>query len=238
MVAGKDTEELLLIGIDDAGRGPVIGPMVLAGVLIDMKTSAEFKKAGVKDSKQLTKSRREFFENLVKEKSMAFHSVVLTPTEIDTSNAHGTKLNELEALAAAKIINKLNKGKTSKGAGRPKIKVVVDCPSPSIVKWQDFLKMHIEDLSNLEVSAEHKADRNHPSVSAASILAKTERDREVEKLKEEFGEDFGSGYSHDPKTRSFLAKNIKKHDGKGLFRKTWKTWQKAKHDNDQKTLEF
>ncbi len=228
-------EEFLLIGVDEAGRGPVIGPMVIAGVLVDSVTAKDFKKKGVKDSKQLTKARREFFEKLIKDKSKDFHSILIFPNEIDESNKHGLKLNELEAIAAAKIINKLNAESSSKGL---KIKVVVDCPSPSINKWQDFLKMHIENLSNLEVSAEHKADRNHPSVSAASIIAKTERDRQVEKLKEEYGEDFGSGYSHDPRTRKFLEKNIKKHDGKGLFRKTWKTWQKANQDHDQKKLEF
>lgn len=228
-------EEFLLLGIDDAGRGPVIGPMVLAGCLVDKKTSASFKKKGVKDSKQLTRARREFFEKLIKKKSKDFNSVLIFPNEIDESNLHGLKLNELEAIASAKIINKINSGEHAKGM---KIKVIVDCPSPSISKWCDFLKVHIENLSNLEVSCEHKADRNHPSVSAASILAKTMRDREVDKLKEEYGEDFGSGYSHDPKTRQFLTKNIKKHDGKGLFRKSWKTWQKANHDHDQKKLEF
>lgn len=224
---------VLLLGIDDAGRGPVIGPMVLAGVLIDERTSREFKKQGVKDSKQLTQSRREFFENLIKEKSIAFHSVLISPEEIDTSNAEGLKLNELEAVAAAKIINRLN---TSSNAKNSKIKVVVDCPSPSIQKWQDYLKTHIKNLSNLEVSAEHKADRNHPSVSAASILAKTEREREVKKLQEKYGEDMGSGYPSDPKTKKFLAKNAKKHPS--LFRKTWKTWQKANHDLNQKKLMF
>ncbi len=228
-------EDFLLLGVDDAGRGPVIGPMVLAGCLVDKKTSAAFKKKGVKDSKQLTRARRESFEKLIKDKSKGFHSVLIFPNEIDESNLHGLKLNELEAIASAKIINKLN---ASGEAKDKRIKVIVDCPSPSINKWCDFLKIHIENLSNLEISCEHKADRNHPSVSAASVLAKTERDREVDKLKEEYGEDFGSGYSHDPKTRSFLAKNIKKHDGKGLFRKTWKTWQKAKHDHDQKKLDF
>jgi len=225
--------EKLLLGIDDAGRGPVIGPMVLAGVLIDAKTSADFKKSGVKDSKQLTQNRREFFENLIKEKSESFESVVISPEQIDTNNAEGLKLNELEAIAAAKIINKLNNPKKIRGA---KIKVVVDCPSPSIQKWQDYLKTHIDDLSNLEISCEHKADRNHPSVSAASILAKTEREREVKKLQEKYGEEIGSGYPSDPKTKTFLAKNAKKHPG--LFRKTWKTWQKANHDLDQKKLGF
>ena len=177
----------LIIGIDDAGRGPVIGPMVLAGCLVDSETEKEFKKLGVKDSKQLTQKRREFLEEIIKKKSKDFEIVVITPTEIDTSNKEGIKLNEVEALAAAKIINKLN---VESNTGNAKIKVIVDCPSVSIKSWQDYLKMHIKNLSNLEVSCEHKADINHVSVSAASILAKTQREKEMDKLKKEFGKRF------------------------------------------------
>ncbi|HEA46323.1 MAG TPA: ribonuclease HII [Candidatus Pacearchaeota archaeon] len=217
----------LILGIDDAGRGPVIGPMILAGCLVDKKTSDDFKKEGVKDSKQLTQKRREVLEIVIKEKSKGFETILITPEEIDKGNEEGTNLNELEAIASAKIINKLNNGDK-------KIAVVVDCPSVSICKWTETLKMHIDNLSNLEISCEHKADRNHPSVSAASILAKSERERQVKKLKEKYGEDMGSGYPSDPLTKKFLAKNATKH--KGLFRKSWKTWQKASSESKQKKL--
>ena len=219
----------LILGIDDAGRGPVIGPMVLAGCLVDSETEKEFKKLGVKDSKQLTQKRREFLEKIIKEKVKGFETVVITPNEIDTSNKEGIKLNEVEALAAAKIINKLN-------PENEKIKVIVDCPSVSIKSWQDYLKMHIKNLSNLEVSCEHKADINHVSVSAASILAKSQREREMDKLKKEFGDEIGSGYGADPVTKKFLAKNAVNPKHKKLFRKTWKNWQEASGFQAQKKL--
>ncbi len=222
--------EKLILGIDDAGRGPLIGPMVLAGCLIDEKTEAEFRKMGVRDSKQLTPKRREFFEKQVREKSKDCETVLLYPKEIDSKNAEGIKLNELEAIACAKIINKLNNG-------NKKIKVIIDCPSVSISKWTDFLKTQIKDLSNLEICCEHKADRNHVVVSAASILAKTEREREVSKLKKKYGE-IGSGYPSDPKTKKFLAKNAKKHNNKGIFRKTWSTWKTHQSESKQQKLEF
>jgi|SRR3989344_3689009 len=224
---------VLLLGIDDAGRGPVLGPMILAGCIIDSETEKEFKRLGIRDSKQLTQKRREFLEEIIKEKSKDFHVISISPEEIDTSNTEGIKLNEVEALAAAKIINKLN---SAANTGDTKVKVIVDCPSNSITKWSDFLKMHINNLSNLEVSCEHKADQNHVVVSAASILAKCQREREMEKLKEKYGKEIGSGYTSDPATRKFLTTNLKKHDNKGIFRKSWKTYKDANSSSHQKKL--
>jgi len=215
---------MLKLGIDDAGRGPVIGPMVLAGCLIDEKTEKEFKKLGVKDSKQLTQKRREFLANIIREKSETFEVVLSYPSEIDRIN-----LNTLEAIKAAEIINKINKGYT-------KIKVIVDCPSVSIVKWQDFLKMKIDNLSNLEISCEHKADKNHVAVSAASILAKSVREKEMDKLKEKYGKEIGSGYTSDPSTKKFLEKNAQKHKNDGIFRKSWVTWKRTCSGLEQKKL--
>ncbi len=223
----------LILGIDDAGRGPVIGPMVLAGCLVDLETEIELKRLGVKDSKQLTQKRREFLEAIIKEKARAFDLVVISPEDIDLKNKEGIKLNEVEALASAEIINKLN---VDSNTGGTKIKVILDCPSVSIKSWKDFLKMHIKNLSNLEIVCEHKADINYVSVSAASILAKSQREREMDKLKKEFGDEIGSGYGADPITKKFLAKNASNPKHTKLFRKTWSNWQKANQDKGQKKL--
>jgi len=220
---------MLTLGIDDAGRGPVIGPMILAGCLLDEDAKNELKKLGVKDSKQLTQKRREFLEVKIKESAKAFDSVVILPEEIDKSNAEGVKLNEVEAIACAKIINKINKG-------AEKIKIILDCPSTSILKWQDFLKTKVDNLSNLEIVCEHKADQNHVAVSAASILAKCIREREMKNLREKYGKDIGSGYTSDPLTKKFLTKNKKKLNSHGIFRKTWITWKKIDKSSNQKKL--
>ena len=153
----------LILGIDDAGRGPVIGPMALAGCLIDKETEKEFKKIGVRDSKQLTDKRREYLADIIREKAETFEIVLASPTEIDATSEEGKNLNKLEAIKMAEIINKINKGYS-------KIKVIIDCPSVSIIKWTNYLKTKIDNLSNLEIVCEHKADVNHISVSAASIL--------------------------------------------------------------------
>jgi len=220
---------MLTLGIDDAGRGPVIGPMILAGCLLDSKFEKELKKLGVKDSKQLTQKRREILAEKIKEKAETFEITITSPLEIERTNEKGIKLNEVEAIKSAIIINKINKG-------YKKIKVVVDCPSPNIAKWTDYLKTKIENLSNLEISCEHKADKNHVSVSAASILAKTIREKEMDKIREKYGNEVGSGYTSDPLTIKFLEKHIHKHENEGIFRRTWATFKRAKMKGKQRTL--
>ncbi len=219
----------LTLGIDEAGRGPVIGPMVLAGCLLTKEVERELKKAGVKDSKQLTQKRRVFLSKIIKEKAETFEIVLSNAKDIDDSLNNGNNLNKLEAKMTGEIINKINKG-------YKKIKVVVDCPSVSIAKWKDILRTFVKDLSTLELSCEHKADRNHVSVSAASILAKTVREIEMDKLREKFGNEIGSGYTSDPATQRYLEKNAEKQKDAGIFRKTWETWKKAFNKLGQRTL--
>ena len=219
----------LILGIDDAGRGPVIGPMVLARCLIDAKVEKELKKIGVKDSKKLTQKRREVLAEKIKELAETFEIVLAFPEEIDGKNHDGINLNALEAIKMAQVINKINKGYN-------KIKVVIDCPSVSIEKWKDFLKTKIENLSNLEVVCEHKADVNYVAVSAASILAKCVREIEMDKLKEKYGDEIGSGYCSDPATKRFLEKHSRTHKDDGIFRKTWGTWKRVCSTFEQKKL--
>ena len=176
----------LTLGIDDAGRGPVIGPMILAGCFLDKEAEKKLKELGVKDSKQLTQKRREFLEKEIKKVAKTCVVVLSSSEEIDNSLNGGVNLNVLEAIKTAEIINKIN-------VGDEKIKVIVDCPSAGIIKWQDILKIKINNLSNLEISCEHKADQNHVSVAAASVLAKCMREKEMKLLREKYGDELGSG---------------------------------------------
>ena len=173
----------LILGIDDAGRGPIIGPMILAGCLLTKEQSKQLKKLGVKDSKDLTPKRREFLAEKIKEIAETFETALSFPYEIDENLNNGTNLNSLEANKTAEIINKINKG-------FKKIKVIIDCPSISINKWKNFLKTKIQNLSNLEIVCEHKADKNYVEVSAASILAKSLREKEMDILKEKYEEKY------------------------------------------------
>jgi ribonuclease HII len=213
----------LILGIDDAARGPVIGPMILAGVLVEKEKDVLFKESGIKDSKLLLHPKRVELLKTIKEHSIKTHFVKVFPNEIDDSINTGTNLNTLEAKKAAEIINEINSGKIQKET----IKVILDCPSVNLSAWRSTLIKFIKHINNLNIVCEHKADFNHPSVSAASILAKVMREEEISKLKEKFKEygNMGSGYPADPYTKEFLEKNGEKLKDSGLFRKTWATWK-------------
>ncbi|MBX4196635.1 ribonuclease HII [Candidatus Pacearchaeota archaeon] len=219
---------MLVMGIDDAGRGPLIGPMILAGVLVEENVEEILKKKGIRDSKKLNHPTRIRLAELIKSLAVDVHAVKAFPEQIDHAIHSGINLNTLEAMKAAEIINKLNTEKET-------IKVIIDCPSVNIKSWTNKLMEFIRHPSNLAVVCEHKADVNHPSVSAASILAKVVREEEVSKLKKQYG-DIGSGYPSDPFTQEFVKKHGKKHKDSGIFRKSWATWKSFFPGDKQTTL--
>lgn len=220
---------VLKLGIDEAGRGPVLGPLVLAGCLIDEKFEKQLKDLGVKDSKQLTRKKREEIEPEIKKLAETFEIIPILPIEIESNNEHGIKLNELEAIFAAEIINRINKG-------FKEIKIIIDCPNPDTGKWRELILSKIKEKSNIELICEHKADQNHIVTSAASVLAKCVRDREMDALKIKYG-NLGSGYCFDPITIKFIEENLKKYEQEGIFRKTWVTWKVAVEKASQKKLD-
>jgi ribonuclease HII len=222
----------LVLGIDDAGRGPVIGPMILSGVLLEKKDELELKAEGVKDSKQVPHSKRVLLAEKIKKTAVDFQVIEKQPREIDNSLKEGINLNKVEALMAAEIINKINK----KSMQNKKITVFIDCPSPNLVKWKAILLNYIAHKTNLNIKTEHKADINHVSCSAASILAKVRREESIEELKKKIGVDFGSGYPSDPVTKKFLESYYKKYQKEGIFRESWSTISGEKEKKQQKNL--
>ena len=209
---------MLTAGIDEAGRGCVIGPLVVAGVALREQNLPLLVLLGVKDSKLLTAKKREaLYPEIVR---LAEKHVVLRvpPEDIDRSvGSHRKlhKLNRLEAVTMAQIVTALK-------------------PDVAYVDSADVLEKrfgkHILEASEFktQIVSEHKADRNYPVVSAASIIAKVERDRAVAELRMEFG-DFGTGYLTDPKTSGFLKEWLKTHaEYPQCVRKSWKPAKRAK----------
>lgn len=217
-----------LAGIDEAGRGPVIGPIVICGVLVEEKDNERLLNIGVKDSKLLSPLKRERLIDGIHQIIKDFKCLIVQPLEIDAAVESDTiNLNWLEAMKSAEIINIL-KPQTA----------IVDCPSPNTQAYASFLLERLTDKKT-KIIAEHKADANHPSVAAASIIAKVTRDAEIEKLKKHAGVDFGSGYPADERTVKFLKENWQKHPE--LFRKSWAPYKKIvadKHSGQKKLGSF
>ena len=208
---------MLLCGVDEAGKGPVLGPMVIAGILTEDLT--ELENLGIKDSKQLSaKKRDEIFEQLVS--SHKYCAIVKTPQEID---ARESTMNMFTAAGHAEVVKTL----------MPE-KVFLDACDVNAKRFGD----NVLSLSGIdaEVVSEHKADDKYVIVGAASIIAKVTRDRLIEELKTEFG-DIGSGYPSDPATIRFLETYIRKHgEAPSCARKTWKTVNEALSRCRQKNL--
>lgn len=212
---------MMICGVEDAGRGPVLGPLVMAGCLIDEKQNSYFKDIGVKDSKLLTPRKREELFSKIIDACKGHKIILVPPDEIDGRNGNGLNLNELEAVKAAEIINYLKPDKA-----------IIDCPSNNIKAWKEYVRGHLNIKPELVV--EHKADVNHLVVGAASILAKVTRDREVETIKRKIGIDFGSGYLTDPKTQKFMEECFEDH--KALFRHNWAPIKKKLEGKGQKKI--
>ena len=214
---------VLVLGIDEAGRGPVIGPMVIAGVSIDEKDIDKLKRLGVKDSKLLSPKQREDMFDKIISIVKKYKSIITQPEEIDSAlRSESLNLNWLEAIKSAEIINFLNPEKA-----------IIDCPSNNITAYKDFLKKHLKDKKT-ELVLEHKADFKYPIVSAASIIAKVTRDNEIKKIQKKIREPIGSGYPSDPVTINFLEKNYNNYQG--IFRKEWASWKKLNKKKKQKSL--
>ena len=208
-----------ILGIDEAGRGPVIGPMVMAGFMIDDKNLPKLNGLKVRDSKLHTpKQRTRLYDQIIL--LGEYEIVVVLPEEIDASlEKAGYNLNWLEADKIAQLTNKMRPGQ-----------LIADCPSPNIQKFTEYVKARLID-KKVKLVLEHKADENYPVVSAASILAKVTRDSAIATLRKIYG-DFGSGYLTDPKTQVFM----KKDHNLPIFRKSWISWKRIEEKKGQKSL--
>ena len=214
----------MIAGADEAGRGPVFGPMVLCGVLLDEKILDELKAAGVKDSKLLTPKRRETLAKLIEERAEKFEIVELKPAEIDELRlVKKINLNEIEAMNFAKILDSL----------KPKI-AYVDSADPNPAMFKERIERHMRTRTKLVV--ENYADRTYVVVSAASIIAKVRRDERISELCRKYGE-FGSGYPADPRTINFLEQWVREHGKLPEFaRKSWETAQRIEGKVKQRKL--
>lgn len=195
-----------ICGVDEAGRGPVIGPIVIAGIMVD--NDRELAKLGVKDSKKLTPARRDALLPQIK-KIAQYEIITASAEDIDTLRQSMT-MNVMESKLFSTVIERL-------GA-----KVAyVDAADTDEDLFGRYISRELK--GNVRIISKHGADDTYPVVSAASIIAKTKRDAMIEEIKQELG-DIGSGYPSDPKTIGFLKKWYTDHgEMPPHTRKSWKT---------------
>lgn len=199
-----------ICGVDDAGRGSMLGPLVIAGISLKKSDVSKLKLLGVKDSKQLTpKLREELYKKIILLVDN-YYVAKISPKLIDTS-VKKHDLNHLEAKYMAKVILKLN----------PDTSYVDSCD----VNPNRFGKEISKLSKNKKIRSYHHADSRFIVVSAASIIAKVVRDREIMKLRK--NHDLGSGYPSDSKTIDFVKLYYKTNHILPVFvRKSWKPTQK------------
>jgi ribonuclease HII len=216
----------MITGVDEAGRGPVIGPLVIAGVTF--KDENPLIELNVRDSKKIIPNRRKFLAEKIKQIALNYEILIIKAKEIDDMRKVMT-LNEIEVNAFTKVIKKL----------KPELCYVDSADVNENRFKQDILS---QLTFKTEIISKHKADDLYPIVGAASIIAKTIRDEEVniieEELKEKLNIPLGSGYPADPITQKFLQTWLVKYKKLPPYiRKSWKTSQNLLKNSYTKKLE-
>jgi ribonuclease HII len=215
-------------GVDDAGRGPIIGPLVIAGIQVTEDQIKPLREMGVKDSKLLTPYARSDLSAKIRELASKVSVVEAQPKEIDEVVLHGgklRKLNFLEAKMMAQVILEL----------RPQ-EAYVDASDVNEDRYGRTIREFLGSNFEVTIISRHHADRIFPVVSAASIIAKVRRDEAVAQLRREYG-DFGSGYMTDPKTLAFLKDWRSLHsDYPPIVRLSWKTIKEIEEEIGQSRL--
>jgi ribonuclease HII len=206
-----------MFGVDEAGRGPVLGSLFVACVSAD----AAALPAGIDDSKRLTPARRESLSaELRADECVSMAVVEVTPADIDDGS-----LNVLTAGAMAETIDRaVPDGRAG---------VVDACDTDAARFGRRVTSATTTDVS---IAAEHGADESHDHVGAASIVAKVARDAHIADLAAEHGA-LGSGYPSDPNTRQFLREYVHEHGDLPPFARTsWQTSQDVLEAAEQSAL--
>lgn len=197
------------VGADEAGKGPVLGPMVAAAVRADPAVLPE----NLADSKTLAPARRDELDAALRARDGIRVGVAVVP--VDRIDDPATDMNRLGVAAQAEAVCRVA------AAGD---RVIADAADTSEERFASRLREAVaggvreinggireDEGVEVAVTAEHGADETYPLVSAASVVAKVERDRRVGALAESYGRDVGSGYPGDETTRAFLREYVAEH---------------------------
>ena len=223
-----------IMGMDEAGRGPVLGGLFIGGVVFIEDFLPTLETSEINDSKKLSPAKREKLYDFIVENCSSYSVTEITNVRIDENSQNHGSLNDLEIEAMANLILEL----------APDV-VYIDALGHNLDNFKKKLKSIIQSQRNYtpEIITEHKADEKFKVVGAASILAKVQRDRSISEYSKDFVKygGIGSGYPSDEKTITFLRKYIEKnHKPPEIARHSWQTCKNLMNDlvNQKKLDEF
>jgi ribonuclease HII len=200
----------IIAGIDEAGRGPVIGPLVICCASCRREDEKNLRKIASKDSKALSPAQRaEAYEKL--KGFVTFRWVEISAKDLNRLMG-SMSLNDIEAKAMADLLKKLGEGDA-----------MIDMPD----RYGWTFRKRMERFGVKKFEAEHKADEKYPIVAAASICAKIVRDHKIDEIRKATC-DFGSGYPGDAKTIAALKDRKKREVLEPFIRQRWKTLENIK----------
>lgn len=219
-------KNILIAGIDDATKCPCIGSIFMAGVVADEKTIKKWSSLGIKDSKKLTRTKREELTKIIESTAITCSVQEITPVMIDNKSLN---LNEWEMAVFLQIMNSLQLNTDVDYA------YVDNWEVNPILFWERLKSVLQKNLAiyigkninknqiySTRIIPEHKADDKYAIVGAASILAKTYSDYQYDEYKKTYG-DFGSGSPGDPVTRQFVWQH--RHNPPPIIRQSWETYK-------------
>jgi len=212
------------IGVDEAGRGPAIGPLVVCALSIPAGDRGILAELGVDDSKNLTKSKRESIHSEIiaisEERDWKIGLIHCDAMRIDLWMESGT-LNSLEVRAFADAISKVTNSSS-------KFSVFLDACDVDAVRFGRNVSSSMGQMGeNCKIFSQHRMDSDDVVTGAASIIAKVNRDWAVDKLSEELGIDLGSGYPSDPKSKAAIEELCKGESPEDCLRRKWKNVERA-----------
>ncbi len=210
-----DAAARLICGVDESGRGSVMGPLVIVGLVMPLGMTEQLKDMGVRDSKALSASKRESLHSfLTTHGSISWASTHVSSEEIDMRRRRQESLNEIESSAMLALSRRLYR--------EARFDVLqLDSIESNAERFERPFRA-VFAPSDVHVTAECGADVTLVAVSAASIVAKVERDRAIALIASQEGGSVGSGYPSDPATKAFFSRYFREHGRLPAYiRHTW-----------------
>lgn len=206
----------------------MIGPLVISLVAIKRDGEKKLADIGVRDSKMLTRKRREELVDEINDAAAEVLVDMIVPEEINRAMQNKISLNELEAVRFARLFDRLENSPSIIYLDSPDViaqkfgaRVNIYSTKPTVVAGTKSER--VKGQRYTKIVAEHKADARYPVVSAASIIAKVARDNAIKELEESLGMELGSGYPSDQKTVDIVKKNMKNQAFRKNIREYWVT---------------